>query len=148
MDDFDPNLPSQKPVVIRRFRDMPAALLGKSILDSAGIESFLSDQNTIRMDWLWSNALGQLRLWVRQEDAQAATELLDQQVVDDFPVDGVGEFKQIHCPACNSLDVNYVETSGKTLLLGSPDISEPTHWTCNSCNHQWSEPAAPAPSDS
>jgi hypothetical protein len=44
-------------VTLCRFRDIPAALLAKSILDSEGIECFLADENTIRMDWLWSNML-------------------------------------------------------------------------------------------
>ena len=51
-------------IAIRRYRDIPAALLAKSILDSADIENFLTDVNTVRMDWLWSNALGGVRLFV------------------------------------------------------------------------------------
>ena len=45
-------------VVLRRFRDIPAALVAKTILDSAEIECFLVDLNTVRMDWLYSNAIG------------------------------------------------------------------------------------------
>jgi len=29
------------------------------------------------MDWLWSNALGGVRLWVREDDVAQAVELLD-----------------------------------------------------------------------
>src|SRR5713101_4011763 len=56
-------------LTIRQFRDLPEALLAKSVLDSAGIECFLGDDNLIRMDWLWSNLLGGIKLRVRQEDA-------------------------------------------------------------------------------
>jgi hypothetical protein len=66
-----------KLVILRRFRDLPEALLAKGLLDSASIKCFLSDENTVRMDWLWSNALGGVRLWVREEDVRQAAELLD-----------------------------------------------------------------------
>ena len=64
-------------LTIRQFRDLPEALLAKSVLDSAGIECFLGDYNLIRMDWLWSNLLGGIKLRVRQEDALVASRLLE-----------------------------------------------------------------------
>jgi hypothetical protein len=59
-------------IAIRRYRDIPAALLAKSILDSAGVENLLTDVNTVRMDWLWSNASVGVRLFVKDSDASAA----------------------------------------------------------------------------
>lgn len=64
-------------LTIRQFRDLPEALLAKSVLDSAGIDCFLGDDNLIRMDWLWSNLLGGIKLRVRQEDALVASRLLE-----------------------------------------------------------------------
>ena len=64
-------------LTIRQFRDLPQALLAKSVLDSAGIECFLGDDNLIRMDWLWSNLLGGIKLRVRKEDALVASRLLE-----------------------------------------------------------------------
>ena len=64
-------------LTIRQFRDLPEALLAKSVLESAGIECFLGDDNLIRMDWLWSNLLGGIKLRVRQEDAVVASRLLE-----------------------------------------------------------------------
>jgi hypothetical protein len=63
-------------VMVKRFRDMPEAQVAESILDSAGIDCFLADENTIRMDWLWSNLLGGFKLMVRPEDLDAAAQLL------------------------------------------------------------------------
>jgi hypothetical protein len=65
-----------KLVALRRFRDLPGALVAKGLLDSAGIKCFLSDENTVRMDWLWSNALGGVRLWVREDDLAESAALL------------------------------------------------------------------------
>jgi Putative prokaryotic signal transducing protein len=67
-----------KVVILRKYMTLPEALLAKSILDSAGIESFLADQNIIRMDWFLSNALGGVKLRVREEDAEEAAALLGQ----------------------------------------------------------------------
>lgn len=64
-------------LTIRQYRDLPQALLAKSVLESAGIECFLGDDNLIRMDWLWSNLLGGVKLRVRQEDALVASRLLE-----------------------------------------------------------------------
>jgi hypothetical protein len=72
-----------KPVVLRRYRDMPEAFVAKSILDAAGIESFLQDDNVVRMDWLWSNAMGGIKLIVRERDAEEAEKILSQSSVSE-----------------------------------------------------------------
>lgn len=76
---------------IREFTFVPDALVAKSILDSAGIKCFLSDETTIRMDWLWSNALGGVKLWVREEDAETAAALLKQEPANDNTAASVEE---------------------------------------------------------
>lgn len=65
-------------VMVKRFRDMPEAQVAESILDSAGIDCFLADENTIRMDWLWSNLLGGFKLMVRPEDYEEAVKLIEE----------------------------------------------------------------------
>src|SRR4051812_33431824 len=66
----NPNGP--KPVIIRRFLYLQEATLAKSLLDSAGIESFLADDNIVRLDWFYSNMVGGIKLLVRDEDAETA----------------------------------------------------------------------------
>ena len=65
-------------VTIRQFRDLPEAILARGILDSAGIESFLADENIVRMDWFISNLVGGVKLKVRREDVEAANLVLEQ----------------------------------------------------------------------
>ena len=67
-----------RPVILRRYRDMPEAFVEKSVLEDAGIECFLQDDNVVRMDWLWSNALGGIKLIVREKDVADAEKILDQ----------------------------------------------------------------------
>jgi hypothetical protein len=56
------------------------AVMAKSMLDSAGIESFLADENVITMHWLWSNAPGGVKLQARKTDVGVALELLGQKL--------------------------------------------------------------------
>jgi len=63
-----------KLVTLRHFRDLPEALVAKGVLDSAGIKSFLANENTMRM--AWSNVVGSVKLWVRQEDVPEAAQLI------------------------------------------------------------------------
>ena len=134
---------NQQFLVLRRFRDMPPALLSRSVLDSAAVECFLADQNTIRMDWFWSNALGGMKLCVRSADADTASSLLDQSVSEKFEVEGVGEYQQPRCPTCQSLEVSFQGLNkpvGYTrALLGGPRPLHRSLWQCESCGHHWPE---------
>ncbi len=71
-------------VTIRKFRDLPEALLAQGRLESSGVESFLFDDNMVRMDWLISNLLGGVKLKVEEANVEIAEEILNQQVSDDF----------------------------------------------------------------
>jgi hypothetical protein len=65
--------------------------VAKSVLDSAGIESFLFDENMIQLNNLISIALGGVRLFVRDEDSVEARELLEAKVPEKFDVEEMGE---------------------------------------------------------
>jgi hypothetical protein len=77
-EDSDPG----ESIVLRQFRDLPEALVARSILESAEIECWFGDDNLVRMDWLISNAIGGIKLCVRRTDADAASMLLDQNSSD------------------------------------------------------------------
>ena len=130
-------------VILERFRDLPSALLAKSVLDSAGIQCFLSDENVIRMDWLWSNALGGIKLQVREEDCSLAAELLKQKLTDSLDMEDIGEYTQPRCPGCGSLDISYGERGRRlayaTIAVGVPLPVERSGWKCNSCGHEWND---------
>lgn len=70
--------PGNRPTALRRYRDLPEALVAKSLLEDAGIECFLQDDNVVRMDWFWSNAIGGIKLLVRQKDAEESEKLLTE----------------------------------------------------------------------
>jgi hypothetical protein len=131
------------PEILRRYRDLTDALVAKSILDSAGIESFLADDNLVRMDWLYSNLIGGVKLLVRPQDTGAANELLDETVPPQFDVEGVGEYQQPKCPKCGSMDVSdhvqdrYVKAAG--FIAGLPLRATKPGWTCKACGNHWDD---------
>src|SRR5580704_4612249 len=118
-----PGVPPRNPVTLRKFTNLPESLLAKGFLESAGIESFLVDETTIRMDWLWSNLLGGIKLCVNPEDADVAAQILNQEIPERFSFEGDGDFEQPRCPQCQSLNIVYDElnkpaTYASTFLLG------------------------------
>jgi hypothetical protein len=138
-------------IVLRRFRDMPDAFLFGSVLDSAGIECYLADENTIRMDWFWSNLLGRIKLCVRKTDAEAASSLLDQSVPEKFDVEGVGEYQQPRCSKCQSLEVSFrglnKAVDYTSALLGGPRPIHRSLWECETCGLQWPESNSKPPNN-
>ena len=132
------------PVPIRRFRDLPEALLAKGSLEASGIECFLVDDNMVRMDWFISNLLGGVKLAVNQEDVEAANTILDEPMPETLDVEGFGEYEQPRCPECQSLDVNFEQLNRKVAYtsawLGVPIPLHTNAWTCCSCGHRWEGP--------
>jgi hypothetical protein len=130
---------------------MPDAFLFSSILDSAGIECYLADENTIRMDWFWSNLLGGIKLCVRKMDAETASSLLEQDVPEKFDVDGVGEYQQPRCPMCQSLEISFQGLNKAVdytrALIGGPRPLHRSLWKCDACGHQWPESTEKPPNN-
>jgi Putative prokaryotic signal transducing protein len=127
--------------ILRRYRDLPEAVVVKSILDSDGIECFLTDENLIRMDWFWSGLLVGVKLWVKQQDVDEAQNLIDQSPPEGFNVEGVGEFQQPHCPKCHSVDISFRGLNKPVAFisayLGLPIPLKRRGWKCHSCSHSW-----------
>lgn len=63
-------------VVVATFSKPEEAHLLRMRLEAGGIQAFLRDENTIQVDWLYSNALGGVRVEVAEEDVAATRELL------------------------------------------------------------------------
>jgi hypothetical protein len=131
-------------VTIERFRDLPEALLAKGKLESAGILCFLADSELVRTDWLWSNAIGNMRLQVKSEDAQEAMSILREPPPEIFLEEEVGEYyQQPRCPKCNSIDIGF-ESIDKPLsyapmLLGFCFPVPKNTWKCHACGADWVE---------
>ena len=142
-------LPSQKnPVdedklcVARRFTSFAEALVARSLLNHWGISCHLADENMLGGNSILSNALGGVRLFVRESELSEASALLDQPIPDSIEVPGLGSFVQPRCPQCGSLDVTFGELNDAakiSLPLGLPLPIRPHDWLCHKCGCPWSD---------
>jgi len=114
---------------IGQFRDLQDADLAKGLLESAGIECFIADDNLVRMDWFYSNAVGGVKLLVRRQDAEEAIQILEQPIPESFESD-TGEYEQPRCPKCGSLDV------GADQVELTPFPPQPPQ-KCFTCGARW-----------
>ena len=71
-------------VMLRRFRDVPEALLAKGRLEASGIECFLADENMVRMDWFISDLLGGVKLLVDPQAFSRASRILNEPAADEL----------------------------------------------------------------
>ncbi len=146
----DPDL-----ATVGRYRDMAEAVVMRMVLEDAGIECFLRDENTIGIDWLLSNAVGGMRLQVAAKDEAAAREVLSQPIPAEFELDTGEDFVQPVCPKCGSLDVIANDPDRKVLaasmLIGVPiPHRRPSgvEWRCMSCGCVWADDEEAAEQDS
>lgn len=128
-------------VTLWQFRDLPEALIAKGKLESAGIDCCLLNENLVRMDWLYSNAIGGISLQVRTEDAQEALSVLQEPIPESLSPGDVA-YVQPRCPKCGSLKVtheglNRLATFGSWLALGFPIRVTADLWRCDDCSHEW-----------
>lgn len=139
----DGEIDFKRMVTIRRFRDLPEALLAQGSLDSAGIASVLVNDNIVRLDWFWSNAMGGVQLQVEPEEVDAANKILNQPIPESFDAAGTGEYQQPQCPSCGSLDVSFQELN-KPVAFASAYVGLPLPihrqaWRCHACNAEWED---------
>ncbi|MCU4640817.1 DUF2007 domain-containing protein [Acinetobacter courvalinii] len=116
------------------------AQIAKTQLEAAGIPARIENEHTINMDWLYSNALGGVRLLVPGRYLEQALVLLAQDFSQELEQEfGLSE----RCPQCGSTDIKPY-TEGKRpaylvfLLLGFPLFSYKHGTKCQQCQHFWS----------
>jgi len=143
----------QELVTVQDFRDLPEALLAKGALDAAGIESFLADDNMVRLDWFISTGLGGIKLRVRKADVDEARAVLNEPIPETFDVDGIGSFEQPKCGRCGSFDISHQAGLDKRFALpalwalGGVPIPVPRNdWKCRTCGYEWRETKSDEPS--
>lgn len=74
-------------------------------LEAEGINAWVADEFTIGMQWLYSNALGGVRLQVEPQQLQRAREILAQDRSAD--VEAQEGCDPLVCPCCGSTRTHY-----------------------------------------
>jgi hypothetical protein len=137
-------------VTIAKFFNLGEAKLAQGKLTSAGISTFVCDENMHAMNWHMGMALGGIRLQVPDSQLVRALEVLDDFAPDE-PRENEGEEAEIDevacCPECDSLEIREVTSANpRQITLWSaaipfPELPEEKHqrWKCMACGYQWEE---------
>ncbi len=108
--------------VAARFITVGEAEAAISALDAAGIECQLADENIVGIDWGMAQAVGGVKVLVRQDDLERATDIMGMraydQVIEPIPESAEPEVP-IACPACGSSDFILVPRFRIFLLIAA-----------------------------
>jgi hypothetical protein len=101
--------------LIRRYQYSSEAIIFKGKLESEGISVFIRDNNIIDAYPLYSNAVGGVKLFMKNDEFIKANEILSQ--VSEYSLDEMNQL--VSCPKCNRKQIK-MSTSIKdikTLLV-------------------------------
>jgi len=90
--------------LIGRYQYSSEAIIFKGKLESEGIEVFMRDNYMVEANPLYSNAVGGVKLFVKNEDFAKAKDILSQ--VSQYSLDENN--KLLKCPNCNAEQIDMV----------------------------------------
>ena len=103
-------------VVVSKYSFPLDANIAKASLESEGIPAHIADEHTVNMQWLYSNAIGGVRLFVPEEFEAEAKAILDINFSDD--VDLAFNEKPEQCSNCSSDNiVNHTKGKKPAFIL-------------------------------
>ena len=138
---------ADKIVVYQSYIDPINANIVKGLLDSYGIECFLTDENIVTLNALYGPAVGGVKLNVFERDIDQITALLQSKfILDDTEIVAEKEDNKIYCPACHSDNVSYGGSVNRkfnywhiiiSFLLTMYPFSMRKAYHCFDCNHEF-----------
>lgn len=97
-----------KIVVYETFMDPINANIVKGLLGSYGIECFLTDENMVTLNAMYSSAVGGVKLNVFEKDIEQINNLLKSQNIEsDAGFSNEKEDGGVSCPNCKSTNVSF-----------------------------------------
>jgi hypothetical protein len=134
---------SDRVVVLTSFLHPADAHLARSMLEEAGIECMLADENISSIRPSYARLAGGVKLMVRESDAEAAAEVLGR--VAARRAEAAPPDDPTRCPECGSEEVVRKSLAlwfllAGLLCLGLPFAFTRTRWRCPACGHQWRDP--------
>lgn len=118
------------------------AHLAKTKLESEGIQCFIFDENISTINWFYTNAVGGIKLKVREEYYEKAVRILKVNDSDSDNTNKEGEVIELFCPKCGSENIWDEKYSKKfayisILLLGFPLLFRKRKYECKQCGFKW-----------
>lgn len=114
------------------------ASLVQAELTAFNIPAILLDAHTIGLNWLWSNALGGIKVQVQQADLALADGLLSAELAQDSQMQ---PSEAVVCPFCRSGETHFfLDKRGAFLtwlIFGLPLMAGFPRYSCRTCGKKW-----------
>ena len=137
-------LPATPSVIIGWFREPSLAYLAKTKLEAEGITAFLFDEHLVNIQWLYSEAIGRVKLAVPKPEADEALKIITENNSDlliEADASIIPPRDSNNCPKCKSEAIVLKKASRKaaafSLLLGFPFIFFKKRYQCQQCGYEW-----------
>jgi hypothetical protein len=129
-------------VTIVSFSYPTEAHLARAKLESEGIDSMIANDVMVGTNWLYSNAVGGVKLQVRKSDAEAAMVIMNSCTEHTSAIPHEDDASTKHCPQCNSSDIRYEFFNIRPvflswLIFGFALPFMKKKWKCNFCGYEW-----------
>jgi tetratricopeptide (TPR) repeat protein len=130
-------------VTIARVSHPVEAHVMKGKLASEGIWAFVADEDLIAAYWLYSDAVGGVKLQVSERNVERALEILGIEVEEEFEwEDESEEIEDVQCSECGSFEVRYEKYNMRAVFatwlflpITLPILKR--KWRCRKCGNEW-----------
>lgn len=117
------------------------ANLVRGELEAFEFHANLLDSSTIDVNWLWSNALGGVKVQVPESEFAEACQILESEPSDTEALPDTAGTPAPACPHCGSLHTDYyLDKRGSFLtwlILGVPLVPAASKRVCTECQSRW-----------
>ena len=131
-------------MTVAHFREPYEAHIAKGLLESHGVPAIVFDEHIVWMNWMYSLAVGGVKVKVPPEFVTQAKELLEQDFsshLSQIPESSLPKAPGDICPECSSESVNPNLQSMWWLIPSIffllPIFYRFRKYRCDGCGHQW-----------
>jgi hypothetical protein len=89
-------------ITVATFSEPEEAHLLRLRLGAGAVDAYLQDENTVQMNWLYSNAIGGVRVQIDEGDIEAAKEIVAAPSVEAGEMAEMSEVEPTECRGCSS----------------------------------------------
>ena len=135
-------MPEVKFVTIASFETATAAWIHRNYLVQNGLSAFVIDEHTVNADWLYSNAVGGVKVQIPASELVAFQKVpkpIPLRFAQPKPTDSNSQ----SCPKCNSDEISIINWPKRLifltwLIIGFPIPIYAPRLVCNGCKYRQS----------
>ena len=138
-------MPATKFTTVASFETAPPAWVHRNFLVERGLNAFVTDNNIVNVNWLFSNAIGGVKVQIPQKEVVKYREITN---AHDFQIEVNDDVNWQHhetdlstCPKCDSIEIFEIKWPKRLifltlLLFGFPVPIYAKTTICDSCGYE------------